>query len=94
MAHVEIRCPRCGSMSHLRNREKHEYLCSHCKATFVFLDTTKSQVIQDTKRHNCPICGQPVKMDEGYLCTKCRRKTYARIALPKIMKANGYALIV
>ena len=71
MAVVEIRCPRCGSISHLKNEETHEYCCEHCSTTFVFVDTTKQRVVHDTVSHNCPLCGRPVKVGESYLCKWC-----------------------
>lgn len=74
MAVVEIRCPRCGSPSNLKNQKTHEYYCDHCKATFVFMDTTKREIVRDTKRHNCPICGRPVGADEAYVCTECGKE--------------------
>lgn len=74
MSIVEIRCPRCGSPSHLKDEKKHEYQCSHCEATFRFVDTTKKEVIYDTRAHNCPICGRSVKAGEGHICTECGKK--------------------
>lgn len=52
-------------------RARYEYHCDHCGATFHFVDTTKGEVTRVTRGHNCPICGNPVKLDEGYMCTKC-----------------------
>ena len=73
MSIIEIRCPRCASVSHLKNKETHEYSCDHCNATFVFLDTTKKEIITDVRRHNCPLCGRAVKVGEGNLCTQCKK---------------------
>lgn len=74
MAVVEIRCPRCGSPSSLKDEKTHEYYCDHCGTAFRFVDTTKREVIRDIRRHNCPTCGRPVKADEGYVCTECGKE--------------------
>lgn len=71
MSIVEIRCPHCGSQCHSKDEKRHEYYCDHCGATFRFVDTTKKEIIRDIRRHTCPICGRPVKIDEGYICNEC-----------------------
>lgn len=58
---VEIRCPRCGSPCSTKNRKAHEYQCDHCGAIFHFIDTTRKEVVHDTRTRNCPICGRPVE---------------------------------
>jgi len=74
MAVVEIRCPRCGSPSSLKDEKTHEYQCNHCGTIFRFLDTTKKELIKDIRRHNCPRCGRPVKIGEGYVCKECGKE--------------------
>lgn len=74
MAIVEVSCPRCGSLCHTRGELKNEYHCDHCGATFRLIDTTKKEIIHDTRPHNCPICGRPVKAEEGYVCTECGKE--------------------
>lgn len=71
MTTVEIKCPRCGSTTSVRDKSKGEYHCNHCGAVFHFMDTRESTVVHDTRLHNCPICGRPVKIEEGYICTQC-----------------------
>jgi len=68
---VEIRCPRCGSPSSLKDEKTLEYYCDHCGTTFRFVDTTKRELVRDIRRHNCPICGRPVQIDEGHVCKEC-----------------------
>jgi DNA-directed RNA polymerase subunit RPC12/RpoP len=55
----------------LKNEKTHEYSCDHCGATFAFVETTRKEVIHDTRSHTCPICGRPVKVGEGYSCKYC-----------------------
>jgi len=74
MSIVEIRCPQCGSSSSLKDEERHVYRCDHCGTEFVFVDPTKQEVIYDTRPHNCPICGRPVRSNEGYSCTRCGKQ--------------------
>lgn len=71
MSIIEIRCPNCSSNSCHKTGKTNEYECNHCGNTFRFLDTTKTEVVRYTRGHNCPICGRPTKIDEGYLCTEC-----------------------
>jgi hypothetical protein len=71
MATVEIRCPRCGSAANSKDKSKGEYLCDHCNAVFHFIDTQERTVVYDTRLHNCPLCGRPVKNEEGFICTQC-----------------------
>lgn len=71
MTVVEIRCPRCGSPCSSKDRSKGEYHCDHCGATFHFIDSSESTVVHDTRLHNCPLCGRPVKTEEGFICTQC-----------------------
>ncbi len=71
MAVVEVRCPRCGSPCRKKGKTKHEYQCDHCESTFRYIDTTKRELIHDTRAHNCPTCGRPVKTGEGYICRNC-----------------------
>jgi len=67
----EIRCPHCGAQCRPIDKTKDEYHCDHCDSTFRLIDSTKKMVVRDTRPHNCPICGRPVKVDEGYLCLDC-----------------------
>lgn len=86
MAIVEVRCPRCGSPSSPRNRKKHEYQCDHCGATFIFVDTTKKEVVHDRRAHNCPICGRPVEAGEGYVCRECGKRDLCENCVEKVGK--------
>lgn len=74
MATVEIRCPRCGAPCSSRGSSKDEYHCDHCGAIFNFIDSRESTVVYDTRLHNCPICGRPVKIEEGFVCTQCGKE--------------------
>jgi hypothetical protein len=88
MAVVEIRCPRCGSVSHLKNEKTHEYSCDHCHATFLIVYTTKREVVRDIKRHNCPVCGRPVKMDESYVCIECGKEDLCKNCIKEVDEKN------
>lgn len=74
MAVVEIRCPRCGSPCSSRDKSKGEYHCDHCGAVFHFVDSRESTIVHDTRLHNCPLCGRPVKIEEGFICTQCGKE--------------------
>jgi predicted RNA-binding Zn-ribbon protein involved in translation (DUF1610 family) len=74
MAVVEVRCPRCGSPCSSGDRSKGEYHCDHCGAVFHFVDSRESTVVHDTRLHNCPLCGRPVKIEEGFICTQCGKE--------------------
>ncbi len=84
MAVVEISCPRCGSVSHLKNEKTNEYRCDNCSTTFVLVDTMKKEVVRDTKRHNCPTCGRPVSRTEAYVCTECGTEDLCKNCLVEI----------
>lgn len=74
MTTVEIRCPRCGSPVSSKNKSKNEYRCDHCGAVFNFVDPRESTIVHDTRLHNCPICGRPVKIEEAFICTECGKE--------------------
>ncbi len=93
MSIVEIRCPRCGSSSSLKDEKRHEYQCNHCKSTFVFVDTTKKEVIHDTRAHNCPNCGRPVKAGEGYICRDCEAEYLCENCI-QVTKEQGFEKII
>lgn len=75
MSTVELRCPRCGSPCSSRGDMTSEYVCSHCGATFHFIDPSKSEVIQHIRTHHCPKCGRPVT-GEGYRCMECGKEDF------------------
>jgi hypothetical protein len=75
MSVVEIRCPNCGAKCSSRDKGANEYHCEHCGTAFRFVDTTKREVIQDIRGHNCS-CGRPIRLGEGYVCTECGRKDF------------------
>jgi hypothetical protein len=83
MSTVEIKCPRCGSSTTPKNKEKNEYECLHCNSTFRFIDPTHSTVLQDTVVHHCPICGEPVRSDASYICSKCGKEWLCRNCVNK-----------
>ena len=78
MTVIEVRCPRCGSPCNSRDKSKGEYRCDHCGAVFNFIDTRESTVVHDTRPHNCPMCGRPVKIEEAFICTQCGKEYVCR----------------
>jgi hypothetical protein len=72
MSNVEIRCPRCGSPSTLKNGTANEYECSHCNSTFRFIDPTRKTVVHEVTGRNCIKCGAPIRRDDGFICMDCK----------------------
>ena len=71
MSIVEVRCPRCGAHCNIKEAKTDEYICSHCGATFRFVDTSHPLVTTDAKAHICPYCGRHVEAGKGFRCTRC-----------------------
>lgn len=71
MSVVEVRCPRCGSPCTRMSGKTDEYICSHCNATFRFVDASHPMVTTDVQIHNCPYCGKPIEAGRGFKCTRC-----------------------
>ncbi len=74
MSIMEVRCPRCGSPCSSRGDMINEYVCSRCGAAFRFIDTGRI-VIPGTVIQNCPACGRPIKVEEGYMCIECGKQS-------------------
>jgi len=74
MGIVEIRCPRCGAQCNPLGKTRGEYRCDHCGAVFHLIDPARTTVTHDTRTHNCPYCGRPVRAEEGYMCMECGKE--------------------
>jgi len=84
MSIVEVRCPRCGSSCSLKGSKTNEYICSHCGATFRFVDTSQPTVTTDVRVHNCPFCGRPIETGRGFKCTECGREYLCDSCVDKV----------
>jgi hypothetical protein len=74
MAIVEVKCPHCGSPCTEGDRKTNEYICSYCGTIFRLLDTTKREVIRDTRAHYCSICGRSTVVGKMYTCMECGKE--------------------
>jgi DNA-directed RNA polymerase subunit RPC12/RpoP len=74
MSIVEVRCPNCGSLSSLINEKTREYRCGHCGASFFLINPTKKEIVKEIHTPNCPLCGRPIKIGEGFLCMECGKE--------------------
>jgi DNA-directed RNA polymerase subunit RPC12/RpoP len=76
-------------MCHARRENQKEYHCEHCGTTFVFIDAHKKEVVRDTRRHSCPICGRPVRIDKGFVCKKCGKEDLCGYCVEEIIGSDG-----
>lgn len=81
---VEVRCPNCGAQCSIKNETIGEYQCNYCGTIFRFIDTTKKEIIRDIRKHNCPICGRPIKAEEGSICTECGKQYFCSNCIEEI----------
>lgn len=88
MSVVEVRCPRCGSPSHLRGDSTDEYVCSHCGALFHFIDPSQQTVVTDVRIHNCLLCGSPIQTGMGFQCTRCGKRYFCGSCVDKVKDKN------
>jgi hypothetical protein len=73
---VEIRCPRCGSTCTQDSQKPNEYICTHCKTVFRFIDTSQPIITTDVRVRNCVFCGKPIETGKGFKCTMCGREYF------------------
>lgn len=87
---MEINCPRCSAPCSTKSKERNEYKCPKCGATFRFIDPTKreiharEEVVYTVQESNCLYCGGPVPIGEGYACTECKRKSFHKKCVEEI----------
>jgi len=84
MSVVEMRCPRCGSVCSQKGDKPNEYSCTHCGATFRFVDTSQRYVTTDVLIRNCAFCGKPLETGKGFRCTRCGREYFCDSCVDEI----------
>ena len=91
MSIIEIRCPRCGSICSSKGKKENEYHCEHCGTSFVFMDTSKKEVVHDKKIHHCRACGIPIEDSGNYKCVFCGKEDFCQECIIKatVEKPDG-----
>lgn len=83
MTTLEVKCPNCSSTENEKETADW-YLCKYCGNRFRPISPYEKTIFRDVVAHNCPICGKPVDVRQGYRCVKCGRTFVCSICVGNI----------
>ena len=83
MSIISVRCQRCGGPG-VPTGTLGEYNCEHCGTFSELVHPLDGTVINDSKRHFCPMCGRSVKPLKSFKCTECGVVDFCESCVAKV----------